>query len=42
MDTSVIILLSVGAVLLVYQLFFRKDDDELDSYGKAKRKTSKS
>ncbi len=38
MDTSVIILLSIGAVLLVYQLFFRDDEEELDRRGRVKKR----
>ena len=39
MDNSVIILLSVGALLLIYQLYFRNDDeDELDHRGRVKNR----
>ena len=41
MDTSVIILLSIGAVLLIYQLYFRNDDDELDNKGNVKKKANR-
>ena len=36
--TSVYVMLTVAAVLLVYQMYFRHDDDDLDSRGKPKRR----
>jgi hypothetical protein len=34
----VYILLAIGAVLLIYQLVLRRDDDVLDKRGRPKRK----
>jgi hypothetical protein len=35
------VLLGVGAVLLIYQLVFRRDDDELDGRGHEKKERRK-
>jgi len=36
--TSVYIMLAVAAVLVVYQVYFRNDDDDLDNRGRPRRK----
>ena len=36
--TPVYVMLAVGAVLMVYQIYFRKNDDDLDNRGRPKRK----
>lgn len=35
--TTVCIMLVIAVVLVIYQLYFRKNDDELDSRGKPRR-----
>ena len=31
------LMLGIAAILVIYQLYFRKDDDELDSRGRPRR-----
>ena len=36
--TSVYVMLSIAAVLVIYEWFFRNREDELDSRGRPKKK----